>query len=346
MTLNADLFLKERIIHKVVDGSDCVAGFDEISAEWFGKGIVLLSGRPLYLANAYINLCFIRRDLGCKLPVEIWYMGPQERNDRMFEVIGSLGGVRFIDLCEFQKKYPMKPNSLGCITHGFAPATTDGWRAKAYIILHSSFQEVLYIDSDCFLFQKPEELFASLPGYRETGAVFSADIDVNPNTPRKTDSATGLLPRVGCFIDRTWDYSKPNPMWEILGIQEDDLPEFDSGFIMVDKRRNIDPVFISFFLNDNSDLTYRYMYGDKDTFHIAWAFCQSPCKVLKDVSRETGHIVSRSLGSVLFEHRVFLDKFNVEVGWDVSPNSNDFNMRDRYRQYFEEARRHFRVRIF
>lgn len=344
--MNADLFMTERTIQKVEGGLCRPATFDEVSSSWHGRGLVILSGRPRYLANAYMNLSFIRRDLGCRLPVEVWYLGPDERNDRMFGAIESLGGIRFVDAAEVQKTYPMKPNLIGCITRGFAPATTDGWRTKAYALLHSGFREVMYLDSDCFLFQRPEDVFDGLAGYLETGAVFSADIDTNPETPRKVDPATRLLPRVGSFVDREWDYSRPNPMWGMLGIREDDLPEFDSGFMMVDKGRNVDPVFMSFFLNDNSDLTYRYLYGDKDTFHMAWAFCRSPCRVLREVSRETGHIVSRALGSVLFEHRVFLDKFDVEAGWDEPPNNNGFNVRDRYRGYFEEARRHFRVRIF
>lgn len=344
--MNADLFLRERVVPKVLGGLICAAGFDEVSVGWLGRGIVLLSGRPIYLANAYMNLCFIRRDLGCDLPVEVWHLGPAERNDRMFGAIKSLGGVRFVDAHEVQKVYPMRPNSIGNITHGFAPATTDGWRTKAYAILHSRFQEVLYLDSDCFLFQRPEDLFSGFAGYRDTGAVFSADIDTNPETPRKTDLATGLLPRVGSFVDREWDYSRPNPMWEILGIEDDDMPEFDSGFIMVDKHRSLDAAFVSFFLNDNSDFTYKYLYGDKDTFHMAWAFCRSPYTLLTEVSRHSGHIVSRAMGSVLFEHRVFLDKFDVNSRWDCRPNGNEFHMRERFRGYFEEARRHFSVRIF
>lgn len=280
------------------------------------------------------------------MPVEIWYLDSHEFNKRMFGAFSSLGGIRFINASEVQRIYPMKPNTIGQITRGFASATTDGWRAKAYALLHSSFREVVFLDSDCFLFQRPESLFEGLAEYSETGAVFSADIDTNPNSPRKVDPATGLLPRVGSFVNREWDYSRPNPLWEILGVQEDDLPEFDSGFMMVNKGRHVDPVFMSFFLNDNSDTTYRFLYGDKDTFHMAWALCRAPCRVLRDVSRESGHIVSRAMDSVLFEHRVFVDKFDVERGWDEQPNSNIFYMRDRFRGYFEEARRHFSVRIF
>jgi hypothetical protein len=344
--LNAELFLKQRVIPKVDGGKPCFASFDEVSAMWFGRGIVIISGRPLYLANAYINLCFIRRELKCSLPVEIWHLGAGEKNDRMFGAFSSLGGINFVDASEVQRTYPMKLNKIGRITHGFAPATTDGWRTKAYALLHSRFREVIFLDSDCFLFQRPELLFDTLPEYLDAGAVFSADIDTNPETPRKVDPSNGLIPRVGSFINREWDYSLPNPIWGLLGIQEDDLPEFDSGFMMIDKGVHVDPSFLSFFLNDNSDVTYRFLYGDKDTFHMAWAFCGSPCRVLRNVSRDSGHIVSRTMGSVLFEHRVFVDKFDVERGWDEPPNNNPFHMRDSFRHYFDEARRLFSVKIF
>jgi len=345
-SLKVEPFSKQRRIPKFDRGKPCFANFGEVSSTWSGRGVVIISGRPLYLSNAYINLCFIRRDLGCRLPVEIWHLGGDERNERMFDAIRSLGGISFVDASEVQRIYPFKPNTIGQITKGFAPATVEGWRTKAYAILHSRFREIIYLDSDCFLFQKPENLFERMPEYLETGAVFSADIDTNPETPRKVDPVTRLIPRVGSFSNKSWDYSRPNPLWGFLGISEDDLPEFDSGFIMVDKMRHVDAVFVSFFLNDNSDITYKYLYGDKETFHMAWAFCRSPCRVLKDVSRDSGHIISRAGNSILFEHRVFLDKFDIGKSWDEPPNNNSFHMRERYSQYFEEARKHFSVRIF
>jgi hypothetical protein len=293
-----------------------------------------------------MNLCYIRKELKSELPVEIWHLGKKECNFKMFSAIKDLGSVRFFDVYEHQKTYPMKPNNLEPITKGLAPASTEGWRSKAYVLLHSNFKELIFLDSDCFLFKKPEYLFDHFPEYISNRAVFSADIDTNPETTRKVDPKTFLLPRVGTFSNKEWDYSKSNPMWFILGIQEDDLPEFDSGFMMIDKGSNVESVFMSFFLNENSDFVYRYLYGDKDTFHMAWRFCNSPCHVIKDVSRNHENIVAKIDGSILFEHRVFIYKFDVEKNWGDFPNNNKFHMREKFKFYFEEAKKYSSIKIF
>lgn len=339
--INPSEFLKNRQIF----GQKNMVKFDDLIQSWSGKGIVILSGGLLYLTNAYMNLCYLRRNLLCNLPVEIWYMGPNEKNERMFGVLESLGGITFIDANEFQKSFPMTPSHIGCITKGIAPAATEGWRTKAYCLLHSRFREVILLDSDCFLFQTPESLFSDYTAYSSAGAVFSSDIDTDPDTVRHVDPETRLVTRLGTYSNKKWDYSAPNPMWKIMGMDEDDLPEFDSGFMIVDKHKNAEAVFLSFYLNDLCDFTYRYLYGDKDTFHLAWAFCGSDCHVIMDVSRKNDHIISHARGSILFEHRVFINKFNVKKSWDTFPNNNCFHMRDEFREYFLEAQRSL-IRIF
>jgi len=345
-SIDAHSFVERRVIPAVSEGLAHDVEFDEISRSWAGRGVVILSGRPRYLTNAYMNLRYLRENLGCRLPVEIWHLGPHERNDSMFDAFRSLGGIRFVDMSDVQRTFPMKPSTIKSITKGFAPASIHGWRSKSYCLLHSRFREVVLLDSDCFLFQRPESLFDGLQEYLRDGAVFSADIDTDPNTKRLVDPSTNIVTRLGIFSDKEWDYSRPNPLWAILGIPEDDLPEFDSGFMVVDKSRHVEATFLSFFLNDNSDLTYRYLYGDKDTFHLAWSFCRSPCSVIRDVSRGNNHIVARARGSILFEHRVFRSKFDVEKCWDCFPNNSDFHMREKFRRYFEDAKRHFSVKKF
>lgn len=344
--INLRSFLDGRVVRRIDDGVVSTASFDEISEGWSGRGIVILSGGVMYLANAYMNLCYIRKNLKCELPVEVWYLGRRERNERIFSAISSLGRVKFIDAHEVQRRFPMKPNNLGRIHKGFAPASTEGWRTKSYCLLHSGFREVICLDSDCFLFQRPESLFHEFPEYASMRAVFSADIDTNPNTNRLVNPDTRIVSRLGVYANCEWDYTRPNPMWAHLGLEEDGLPEFESGFMMVDKTESADAVFASFYLNDESDFTYRYLYGDKDTFHLAWSFCNSPCHVIRDVSRKNEHIVGSTMGSVLFEHRVFINKFDIEKDWNESPNNNEFFMREKFIGYFNCAKQQSLPRIF
>jgi hypothetical protein len=49
-----------------------------------------------------------------------------------------------------------------------------------------------------------------------------------------------------------------------------DEPEFEAGQLLVDKSRAWHALSLALHYNEHSDFYYRYFYGDKDTFHLAW----------------------------------------------------------------------------
>ncbi len=113
---------------------------------------------------------------------------------------------------------------------------------KPYAILHSKFEEVLFIDVDNIPVRNPEFLFDSLP-YRETGAIFWPDI---------------------------WRLAPHRLIWSICGIDFRDEREFESGQIVIDKRRCWKALNVAMHLNEYSDFYYQHFLGDKETFHLAW----------------------------------------------------------------------------
>jgi hypothetical protein len=118
-----------------------------------------------------------------------------------------------------------------------------GWELKAYSILHSSFKQVLYLDADNVPVRNPEYLFET-PQFQACGAVFWPD------------------------YGRT---SKANPIWRSFGLRIPKSPEFETGQILVDKSRCWKALRLTMWINENSDFFYRYLHGDKDTFHLAFA---------------------------------------------------------------------------
>jgi alpha 1,2-mannosyltransferase len=336
--MNINNFLKKRTIIKNVS-------FDDLADSWSGQGVVMISGGLFYLSNAYLNIRFIRNFLKSNIPIEVWYLGKKEINKKLFQLIQNLGNVEFINVKDRKDIFPMKKSNFKIGIHKECTANIEGWRNKSYAILHSKFKEIIYLDSDCFLFQKPEDIFTSNE-YIESKAMFSSDIDHNfKNTGRKVDPKTFIVIKLGSFSNGFWDYSKTNPIWEIIGVEEDDLPEFDSGFIVLDKSFHRDSIFLSWFLNENSDLTYQHIYGDKDTFHLAWAKTNAKLHMLKDVSRENGHILCRFKNSILFEHRVFNNKFNCKKSWNSFPNSNDFTFKEIFKKYFKELKENIFIKL-
>ena len=120
--------------------------------------------------------------------------------------------------------------------------TLGGYELKPYAILHSRFREVLLLDADNFPLVDPSFLFDT-PQYREHGAIFWPDYG-----------------RLGPQRD----------IWRLAGVAYRDEPEFESGQIAADKERCWTPLNLAMWMNEHSDFWYRHVWGDKDTFHLAW----------------------------------------------------------------------------
>jgi Mannosyltransferase putative len=123
-----------------------------------GRGIVICGGGQTYYTNAWVCIHMLRH-LGCTLPVELWYLGEGEVDDKMEEWIRPLD-VRCINALEMREKYPCR--------------ILNGWELKPFSVIHSSFKEVLFLDADNVPAADPTYLFDSAP-YLKTGTIFWPD---------------------------------------------------------------------------------------------------------------------------------------------------------------------------
>ncbi|MBL8579969.1 MAG: hypothetical protein JNK47_22420 [Mesorhizobium sp.] len=193
-----------------------------------GRGIVIPAGGSNIFTNAYVLISILRRTLGCKLPIEVWHLGPQEMSPTMARLLYDLD-VMVVDAL---------PRIAAAGLN-----LRDGWQLKSFCLQHCRFAEVLLLDADQVPLVDPSQLF-DWQQYGDTGAVFWPDV-------------VGL--RSG------------NPVWQAMGL----LPEtpeisLESGQVLVDKRRHWKALSIAVELNQAAALIYRYVYGDKDTFLLAF----------------------------------------------------------------------------
>ena len=193
-----------------------------------GRGIVICAGGVKYLTPAWVLINMLRR-LGCTLPIEVWYLGEEEGDPNWIALAEPLG-VRCIDAREVSLNLPVPHPRL------------NGWESKAFAILHSSFQEVLFLDADNVPVADPTFLFDT-PEYRACGAVFWPDCN-----------------RAG----------PDHGTWAIFGVPYRDEWEQESGQLLIDKRRSWRALCLCDWYNRHSDYFYRVVYGDKDTFRFAW----------------------------------------------------------------------------
>ncbi|MEM7147549.1 MAG: hypothetical protein AAF591_20705, partial [Verrucomicrobiota bacterium] len=106
----------------------------------------------------------------------------------------------------------------------------------------SPFREVIFLDADNVPLIDPEALFDTIE-YREHGALFWPDY---------------------------WIFEASDPIWQICGIQADRRRQFESGQIVIDKRRCWESLMLCRWYNEHSGFYYKYILGDKDTFQLAF----------------------------------------------------------------------------
>lgn len=155
----------------------------------------------------------------------------------------------------------------------------NAWELKPYALLHSSFEEVLLLDADNVPLYDPSALF-SAEAYLDTGTVFWPDGE---------------------------PLSATNPLWQILRLSPSLHSAFESGQILLHKKKCWRELNLTVFLNEHSDFFYSHVHGDKDTFHLAWRLLDRPYTLMPfAIVRLLGTICQHDFdGRRLFQHRNF-----------------------------------------
>jgi hypothetical protein len=123
----------------------------------------------------------------------------------------------------------------------------DGWQLKPFALLQSRFAETLLLDADQVPVVDPSVAF-DWPQFRDAGAVFWPDV---------------------------LDIRADSPIWAMLGLPGERRVSLESGQVLIDRRRHLRAAATVFALNE-TEPTYRYVYGDKDTFLLGWMLTDAP----------------------------------------------------------------------
>jgi hypothetical protein len=249
-----------------------IEGIQDYPADFKGRGIVIAGGGR-YFPSAYVTIRVLR-EVGCQLPIQLWHLAGE-----MDDVTRSLvtpWGVTCVDA------------EAVCRQNGDAFHSTwwKGWQLKPYAILHAPYEQVLYLDADSYPTRNPEFLF-DWSGYRQCGAIFWPDID----------GSAGLLPP-----DRPLIFGVP---------RFQDRPA-ESGQLVINKRQCWRELNLAWFYNEHAEFTYRAVWGDKDTFPIAWKRLGRDYARMWPTASANPQAVLQfdDAGCVLFQHRA-TDKFRI-----------------------------------
>jgi putative component of toxin-antitoxin plasmid stabilization module len=181
----------------------------------------------------------------------------------------------------------VQPVNASSVRRQHPTRTLGFWEIKPYAILHSPFRDVLLLDADNVPARDPAFLFDSQP-YHQTGALFWPDRGRDP----------GSL-----------------PAWRSCGVPPPPEPGFESGQLLVDKHRCWPALRLALWFNEHSDFYYRYLYGDKDTFQLAFRTLNTPYSLVPHPPQTLpGRMNQHHFdGSLLFQHRS-------EQKWSLLPH--------------------------
>lgn len=122
------------------------------------------------------------------------------------------------------------------------------WAIKPFSIFRSKFEEVLWVDSDNSPLRDPEFLFDDAE-YLNKGSLFWRDVS---------------------GADRAKYWHPTSPVWTIFDVPYNDAEEFDAGQLLINKTKCWNELALTLHFNQNKDLYWQYVHGDKDTFKLAW----------------------------------------------------------------------------
>lgn len=238
------------------------------------RGIAILGGGIRYFPSAWVCINLLRH-YGCTLPIQLWYLGRDEMDPYMRRVVKSLD-VECVDAVKMTKEYPCR--------------IIGGWEMKPYIALYSPFEKVLVLDADNCPVRDVEYLFETKQ-FKDYGAIFWAD-----NTSHRT----------------------PAEIWELFGIYwmvplADQDVNLESGQFLIDKKRCWRELRMALWYTEHSDYVFRYVYGDKECYHLAWRLLRT------EYATPSTHAVPAPQGyshydfdnQLIFQHR-FLDKWKYD----------------------------------
>ncbi|KAI8892955.1 mannosyltransferase putative-domain-containing protein [Globomyces pollinis-pini] len=179
--------------------------------------------------DLYISVQLLRKT-GCKLPVEIWHLG--DLNADLKDLFSSFKDVNIMNLVTYDSYITnLRINSTQILNF------------KASVLIHTSYQNILFLDPKVRVLHDPTILFESAP-FLKTGLVFWKDLYKTP-------------------IE--------NPIWHILGVPCTDEFETAPNYFMIRKSdtQMYKSLYLANYFQRNLEMYDRFL-NENDAFRYAW----------------------------------------------------------------------------
>lgn len=281
-----------------------------------GSGIILVAGGEKYGKLALDNVKSFRGK-GSVLPVEIFYIGDDELNNRWMKELSGMKDIKLSNIYDYYdlRKIVFPKNGLGCILSAYSTKRGHGFATKALALKYSRFRHIILLDADNVCLDNPDKLLES-PYYKEYGAIlwrdmhddFSEKMNINMGPVNVIKMKT-----VGKLLNDISKHSNEDALKK-MGWSSS-LPQICSAQLVMDTVRHKKGVDFISNLNENAETVYASFWGDKDTYAFGLMLADEKYYVVPDkplfMGKEindvfSGHSfiqVSPDDNSYLFKHR-------------------------------------------
>lgn len=263
-----------------------------------GAGVVLVGGGP-YMPPALLSIRMLRK-VNKSLPVQVFLPSKRDYEPEICEqVLPAMNAECFVIEDHLRKENPVK---------------VDHYQLKVLAILFSSFETVLYLDSDCMVLRDPMELIESEP-FISTGMLNWPDY---------------------------WIATEDPVFYKIAGMK--DFPKgipgrsSEAGQMLIAKKKHLDSLLLAAYYNVyGPDYYYPLMsqgaagQGDKETFLAGAIVLGNPFYRIKEKVGTVGyfdHSKNFHGGAIVQYHAV--DEYN-------SLNVTDAKKKEKPRPFFLHA---------
>jgi hypothetical protein len=233
----AHLYRKHREKHEKTRSESSLAKNGHGRETMGGRGIVMAAGDRAAIVRARTNIRLLR-SYNCTLAVEIFHF-PNELSEPVKSLLEGLSLPE--QPSEEQEGHSGMKVSVR-VVEGLQKG--NDWKAfeiKGAAMQQSSFDEILYLDTDSYLLRNPGYLFES-KHWKETGLMLWPDYTKSHPT---------------------------NPVWRLLGQRCRNEYEGESGQILISRSRHQDLLWLVEYFAINHHEFYGFMGGDRDSFRAA-----------------------------------------------------------------------------
>ncbi|KAG7392037.1 hypothetical protein PHYBOEH_006513 [Phytophthora boehmeriae] len=205
-----------------------------------GNGIVMVV-YPKLLTSVFASISVLR-SYNCTLPIELWISQP--------EVVRTPSMKQTLDM--LQRRF----SNVSVET--IMDPTIAGFSTKIHAVVHSKFENVLFLDADNVPVRDPTYLFESRE-FRDQGAIFWPDFW----HPQKT----------------IFNIQHESLLWELVDLPFVDMFEQESGQILINRKKAALALEVLMFFAYHRPSHFERLvlaHGDKDLFRLAWMKTNAP----------------------------------------------------------------------